>query len=144
MKSEGFKSRINENGRIVIPAEIRKTMGLKPGDSVVMSLEDGVLRIESQRAKMRRIQEDFKPFAKPEAGLQTSWLPNAAKKRGARWRSGLASSMDLDSPGLGAEVDIIRYESKPGGSVATRPPGCGDRAPGYRRTPTGCSDACWP
>ena len=58
-------SRINDNGRIVIPAAIRRNMGLNPGDVVVMSLEDGVLRIESQLAKIRRIQAEFKPFANP-------------------------------------------------------------------------------
>lgn len=65
MKSDSFKARINENGRIVIPAEIRKTMGLQSGDAVVMTLEEGVLRIESQRTKIRQIQDDFKKFAKP-------------------------------------------------------------------------------
>ena len=57
---ESVASRLNDNGRIVIPAKIRKSMGLKPGDVVVMSLEDGVLRIESHLAKIRRIQEEFK------------------------------------------------------------------------------------
>jgi hypothetical protein len=42
-------------------------MGLKPGDVVVMSLEDGVLRIESQLARIRRIQQDFKQFANSAA-----------------------------------------------------------------------------
>ena len=65
MKSGDFKSTINENGRIVIPAEIRKKMGLMAGDTVVMALEDGVLRIESQEVKIRRIQEELKEFAKP-------------------------------------------------------------------------------
>lgn len=58
-------SRLNDNGRIVIPAKIRKSMGLKAGDVVVMSLEDGVLRIESHLARIRRIQEEFKKFATP-------------------------------------------------------------------------------
>jgi AbrB family looped-hinge helix DNA binding protein len=65
MKSDSFKARLNENGRIVIPATIRKSMGLETGDAVVMTLEEGVLRIESQRTKIRQIQEDFKKFAKP-------------------------------------------------------------------------------
>ena len=65
MKSDSFKSTINENGRIVIPIEIRKMMGLKAGDIVVMAFEDGVLRIESQQVKIRRIQEELKKFAKP-------------------------------------------------------------------------------
>ncbi len=58
-------SRLNANGRIVIPALIREKMGIKPGDAVFMMLEDGVLRIESHMSKIRRIQEEFKPFAKP-------------------------------------------------------------------------------
>jgi len=62
---ENFTARVNENGRIVIPADIRKAMGLKPGDSVVMRLEDGVLMIESHLARIRRIQEEFKRYAKP-------------------------------------------------------------------------------
>ncbi|HKN20690.1 MAG TPA: AbrB/MazE/SpoVT family DNA-binding domain-containing protein [Terracidiphilus sp.] len=57
MKIVGIQARINENGRIVIPAVIRKAMGLKLGDSVVLSLEDGVLRVEPQRARVRRVQE---------------------------------------------------------------------------------------
>jgi len=57
MKILGIETRINQNGRIVIPAVIRKGMGLKLGDSVVMSLEDGILRIEPQRARVRRVQQ---------------------------------------------------------------------------------------
>jgi AbrB family looped-hinge helix DNA binding protein len=59
MKIEGIQARINENGRIVIPAVIRKGMGLKLGDSVVMSLEDGVLRIEPQKARIRRVPQSL-------------------------------------------------------------------------------------
>ena len=60
------KARINENGRIVIPAEIRAKMDLKPGDFVLMKLdEDGVLRIESHMARIRRIQEELRPYGKP-------------------------------------------------------------------------------
>src|ERR1700722_16615642 len=62
---ETVTSRLNDDGRIVIPAKIRKSMGLKPGDVVVMSLEDGVLRLESHLARIRRIQEEFKKFATP-------------------------------------------------------------------------------
>lgn len=60
MKIEGIQTRINQNGRIVIPAVIRKAMGLSLGDSVVMSLEDGTLRIEPQKAPVRRVQESLR------------------------------------------------------------------------------------
>lgn len=60
------KTRINENGRIVIPAQIRARMNLKPGDSVLMKLEDdGVLRIESHLARIRKIQDELKKYGKP-------------------------------------------------------------------------------
>jgi AbrB family looped-hinge helix DNA binding protein len=64
MKIENVKSRLNANGRIVIPSEIRKRMGLNPGDDVLMTLDDGVLKIESQLARIQRIQEEFKPFTR--------------------------------------------------------------------------------
>jgi len=57
MKINGIQARINENGRIVIPAVIRKGMGLRLGDTVVMSLEDGVLRIEPQQMRKLRVKE---------------------------------------------------------------------------------------
>lgn len=53
------KARINENGRIVIPAGIRQRLGLQPGDTLFLSTEGQTLRIESQRARIRRIQESL-------------------------------------------------------------------------------------
>lgn len=58
-------TKINQNGRIVIPAELREKMGVKPGDPVVLTLSEGVLRVESHRAVIRKIQEDFARFRKP-------------------------------------------------------------------------------
>lgn len=63
--AQSVKSRLNDNGRIIIPAPIRKKMGLKAGDAVLMTLEADVLRIESHMTRIRRIQEEFKQFSKP-------------------------------------------------------------------------------
>jgi len=57
---DSVKSRINANGRIVIPAEIRKAMGIMAGDEVVMTFEDGILRVEAQRERIRRVQAGLK------------------------------------------------------------------------------------
>jgi AbrB family looped-hinge helix DNA binding protein len=65
MATANVKARVNEQGRIVIPAEIRRKMELKPGETVLLDFEDGVLRIESHRARIRRIQEEFKKYARP-------------------------------------------------------------------------------
>ena len=40
-----MKTTIREGGRLVIPAAYRKALGLKPGDKVLLTLEDGEIRI---------------------------------------------------------------------------------------------------
>ena len=52
-------ARINDNGRIVIPAPIRRAMGLAPGDAISLTLEGGVLRLEPHRNRISKIQKDF-------------------------------------------------------------------------------------
>ncbi|MDP3880313.1 MAG: AbrB/MazE/SpoVT family DNA-binding domain-containing protein [Dehalococcoidales bacterium] len=51
-----MKTKIREGGRLVIPAEYRKALGLKPGDSVLLSLEDGEIRVVSTRQAVARAQ----------------------------------------------------------------------------------------
>jgi AbrB family looped-hinge helix DNA binding protein len=43
--------KINDNGRVVIPASIREAMGVKAGDDLVMRMEGDELRITSQRQR---------------------------------------------------------------------------------------------
>jgi antitoxin PrlF len=50
---------INVNGRIVIPVSIRKAMGLKPGDALLMRVERDLLIAESQQARVRRVQQSL-------------------------------------------------------------------------------------
>jgi AbrB family looped-hinge helix DNA binding protein len=59
------KAALSANGRIVIPAAIREEMGFVPGETLLMDVEDGFLRIESYPARIRRIQQEFAPYAKP-------------------------------------------------------------------------------
>jgi AbrB family looped-hinge helix DNA binding protein len=59
------KAPLSANGRIVIPAAIREKMGFAPGDTLLMDIEDGVLRVESYPARIRRIQREFAKYAKP-------------------------------------------------------------------------------
>ena len=50
------RTRLGENGRLVIPAEFRKVLGLKVGDPLVVRLDEDGLRIESRRAAVRAAQ----------------------------------------------------------------------------------------
>jgi AbrB family looped-hinge helix DNA binding protein len=59
------KTKLSPNGRIVIPAAIREALGIQPGETLLLDVEDGVLRLESYRSRIRRIQEEFKQYARP-------------------------------------------------------------------------------
>ena len=49
--------KVGPGGRIVIPAPMRRELGIEPGDSVTLKMEDGDLRIVSRQAALRRIRE---------------------------------------------------------------------------------------
>ena len=57
-----MKAVIGEGGRIVIPAPYRKAMGLKPGDEVILVLENDILRMVSPRKALARVQEMVRKY----------------------------------------------------------------------------------
>lgn len=63
MTSE-VRTRINENGRLVIPSSFRKALGIEAGDEVVLRLEDDELRITTQQLRIRRAQARAKKLLK--------------------------------------------------------------------------------
>ena len=50
-------TKLGEGGRLVIPAEYRKALGVDTGDELVVELEEGSLRISTVREGIRRAQE---------------------------------------------------------------------------------------
>ena len=57
MELETSHSRVNENGRVVIPASFRKALGIKPGDTVVLRIENDELRITTLRQRLAWAQK---------------------------------------------------------------------------------------
>ena len=51
------KTQLGKSGRIVIPAQFRKALGVRPGDVLVMSLHEGETRIFTRDQAIRNIQE---------------------------------------------------------------------------------------
>jgi len=64
-----MKTIIGENGRIVIPAACRKALGIKPGDEVQLVLEDGEIRIVSQRQAIVRAQNLLRNYVPRDRNL---------------------------------------------------------------------------
>jgi AbrB family looped-hinge helix DNA binding protein len=81
--------KINQNGRIVIPVAIRKEMGIKPGESVLMEVEDGVLRMESHRARIRRVQESLRRLIPPERCLSDELIADRREEARRELEEGL-------------------------------------------------------
>jgi AbrB family looped-hinge helix DNA binding protein len=63
------RQRINENGRVVIPASFRKALGVKIGDEVVLRIQDDELRITTQQGRIERAQRRAKRYVKPGTSL---------------------------------------------------------------------------
>ena len=56
MANNTITTRLQDGGRLVIPARYRKELGLKPGDEVHLTLEDGEIRITSTRRAIMKAQ----------------------------------------------------------------------------------------
>ena len=57
---EWGRSRLDTQSRVVIPAAVRRAMGVSPGDPVVMTVDsEGRLVIEKRDAYLARLQKSF-------------------------------------------------------------------------------------
>lgn len=61
--------KIGEAGRIVIPAEMRAAMMVKPGDTVTARVVDGEFRIVSPAVALSRVQAFAKEFKAKNPGV---------------------------------------------------------------------------
>jgi AbrB family looped-hinge helix DNA binding protein len=61
--------RVNENGRVVIPASFRKALGINPGDEIVLRIEDNELRITTLKHRVERAQRRIRRYVKPGRSL---------------------------------------------------------------------------
>lgn len=54
--------KLGSNGRLVIPAEYRKALGVEEGDELVVRFEDGELRLSTRKVALRRAQERVRRY----------------------------------------------------------------------------------
>jgi AbrB family looped-hinge helix DNA binding protein len=79
-----LKARIQlgEKGRIVIPAEMREALGIKPGDSVDISVKDYEVRISTLQSRLRRAQESVRSYV--PAGISLADELSAERREAAK------------------------------------------------------------
>jgi AbrB family looped-hinge helix DNA binding protein len=63
------RMRVNENGRVVIPASFRRALGIHVGDEVVLRIEDDELRISTLKRRIERAQRLVRKHVKPGLSL---------------------------------------------------------------------------
>jgi len=76
------RQRVNENGRVVIPASFRKALGINLGDEIVLRIEDDELRITTPKRRVERAQRLVRNHAKRGTSLVDELI---AERREAAW-----------------------------------------------------------
>jgi bifunctional DNA-binding transcriptional regulator/antitoxin component of YhaV-PrlF toxin-antitoxin module len=64
-----IKTKLGEGGQIVIPPEYLQILGLEVGDTVILRLEDGKLRIFSPQQAIRKALELVSEYLPDERSL---------------------------------------------------------------------------
>ena len=63
------RATFDESGRVVIPAEYRKALGVKPGDQVIVILEDNAVRLITKEQAIKEAQEIVGGFVASDVSL---------------------------------------------------------------------------
>jgi AbrB family looped-hinge helix DNA binding protein len=79
---EETRLKVNENGRVVIPAQFRKALGIKTGDEVILRMEEDELRITTTHKRIERAQKLVRKYIKPGVSLVDELI--ADRRRGAK------------------------------------------------------------
>jgi len=61
--------KMSEGGRVVVPAEIRKALNIKDGDTVYWELKGGEARLTTRMARLHRAQEIAQKYFQAPPGV---------------------------------------------------------------------------
>ena len=88
--------RLDEKGRLVLPAEYRRRLGVRPGDEVSITEDAGVLRVESRAAAARALiglagpagprspLDDLKDLRREQAASEDEEVARVSRSRAVR------------------------------------------------------------
>jgi len=67
-----IKTRLGSDGRIVLPAVVRRALGLRPGDQLIVDVEGREIRLMTVADAARRAQELVRRYVEPDESLAES------------------------------------------------------------------------
>jgi AbrB family looped-hinge helix DNA binding protein len=74
------RTKINENGRLVIPAIYRKALDIKAGDEVILRLEEDELHISNTKHALKRARQLVKQYIGVKTNLTDSLINDRRKE----------------------------------------------------------------
>jgi AbrB family looped-hinge helix DNA binding protein len=74
MTRNGIRTRVDKQGRVVIPPELRQELGLEPGEPATLIVEEGGLRIISLRKAISHAQEVARRHTGDRSGLVDEFI----------------------------------------------------------------------
>ena len=78
---ESNSSKISSQNQITLPADVRKKLGVKPGDKVVFIEEDDKIVIRSLKDLIYEVVDGFKDFDKTEKEFRKGFDSGSGKDR---------------------------------------------------------------
>lgn len=76
--------KIAQGGRVVIPAEFRKALGVAVGDNLVIELKDDELRLRSRTATIKKVQAMVRQYIPDDGRLLSEELIAERRREAAR------------------------------------------------------------
>ena len=77
-----FRVQVHSGGRFVLPSKLRKELQIKAGDEIVLSLEDGSVRLIPLHQAVRIAQQTVKKYV-PKGTSLAADLVQARKEEAA-------------------------------------------------------------
>lgn len=66
--------KLGEGGRFVIPAAMREEIGVKPGEDLILCVENGELRVRSWLRNLKRVQSELAALKGPGGSVVDDFL----------------------------------------------------------------------
>jgi bifunctional DNA-binding transcriptional regulator/antitoxin component of YhaV-PrlF toxin-antitoxin module len=69
MASNEVRLRLAENGRVVIPLDVRKELGVESGGEIILQRQENGYRLTTRRERIREAQKYLRRYVKPGVSL---------------------------------------------------------------------------